>query len=138
MTVDEAVKKITDLKHSINVDNISLTINITVSKTPQIINTNAKIKFIEEVLKMLEDETGITVYQIKQQNRKREIAEVRQILFYILRYSRFGFGVSELGRFFERDHTTIVHSVKCVNNLMATDYEYKQYVEKLIFKASIL
>lgn len=138
MTVDEAVIRLNELRDTMVVDGIYLTVNIHVSKSLKETSSNSKIKFIEDVLSIIENEFGITVAQIKSNSRSRPIVEARHIFYYMLKNSRYEMGLTELGSVFNRAHSSVLHGIKTVNNLIDFNKEFRQNIEKLMFKMSIL
>jgi len=67
--------------------------------------------------------------QIK--TRKREIKDVRQIIHYFCKeYSKASLATigREIGG---KDHATVLHSCKTVNNLKDTDAEYRRNIEEI-------
>ncbi len=56
---------------------------------------------------------GIEEVQLKSQNRSKNIAEPRQVAMYLTR-TMLKMSLPDIGRFFERDHGTVSHSVKKV------------------------
>jgi chromosomal replication initiator protein len=80
---------------------------------------------IQQVCKRFE----VTVKQMESKNRKREIVEPRQIVFYLLwRYSYSS--LKTIGRYFNRDHTTVIHGRDTVQNLIDTDDVYRQEIQR--------
>jgi chromosomal replication initiator protein len=121
-----------------NIEAISITVNVVAAKNIKYTKANTKVKFVEDILNLIEAEFGVNREQIQSQNRLRAIVEARHVLFYLMRNSRFDFGVTEIGLIFNRDHTTVIHGVKQINNLIQFNKEYRNTIEKLMFKMSIL
>lgn len=56
--------------------------------------------------------------------RKREIVQARQVSMYFLRtFTKQT--ESKIGSYFDRDHATVIHAVKTVNNLYDTDRSFR-------------
>jgi len=71
---------------------------------------------------------------IQGDSRKREIVEVRQIAHYIShkRKDKSHKSLQDIAYAIGgKDHATVLHSVKTVNNLMETDKAYKQMINKI-------
>lgn len=65
------------------------------------------------------------VLKLSTKIRIREIVELRQMFCFIAR--SIGFSLKTIGVFLgNRDHTTIVHSVKTFHNMMDTDPGYRE------------
>lgn len=74
---------------------------------------------------------GIKPESIHVKTNKRDIVMVRQITCYLQELFVLNAGVSSIARFFNQDHTTVIHSRKTVNNLIDTDDEYNKTITEL-------
>lgn len=72
----------------------------------------------------------ILMQQVKK-NRKREYVEARYIVFYIL-VKHFKWKLERTGKFYDKDHATVLYGIKTVNNLMQTNKEFRSKVSSLI------
>jgi hypothetical protein len=77
---------------------------------------------------------------IEGKGRKRELTEPRQLCYYIAN-KEYNYGPSEIAKFFggntvngTKNHATILHGIKTIQNLIDTDKNYKLLVETLIHK----
>lgn len=63
--------------------------------------------------------------------RKREVTQARQITHYFLRkYTKLSFSV--IGKYAgDKNHATVMHSIKVVNNLMSTEKAYKEIIDTI-------
>ena len=67
-------------------------------KVKKIINTTASVY-------------GISVMELLSNRRRRELSEARQAAIYLaLKHTKWGY--ADLGRFFNRDHTTVMYAEK--------------------------
>jgi len=77
------------------------------------------------------------VKNTKREVRKRHIVQARQLAMYfskkLTKASLASIG-SQIGK---RDHATVLHACKTVNNLSTTDKQFKKYVEDLTHKLSV-
>lgn len=48
---------------------------------------------------------------IRGESREREVVYVRQVAYYLLK-TKYGFSYSTIGKLFDRDHTTVIHGVR--------------------------
>ncbi|ANK79414.1 MAG: hypothetical protein TEF_00375 [Rhizobiales bacterium NRL2] len=53
---------------------------------------------------------GVDLYCMLSSRKAHDVAEARQIAAYVI-WRRLGKSMPEIGRFFDRDHTTILHAV---------------------------
>jgi chromosomal replication initiator protein len=71
------------------------------------------------------------VESLQAKTRKREIVQARQLTMYfsknLTKYSLASIG-AQVGN---KDHATVLHACKTVNNLKDTDKNFRQYVEDI-------
>ena len=79
---------------------------------------------ILEIIKEVEEITGITHEMMLQKTRKREVVEAKYIAMAAIR-ERTAFTLMEIAIAFGKDHTTVIHARKTVKNLMDTDKKFK-------------
>jgi chromosomal replication initiator protein len=73
---------------------------------------------------------GITREQLKGKRRTNSVALPRQVAMYLMR-RQTTLSLSEIGRFFDRDHTTVIHACSKIERLLAEDRTMKDTVERL-------
>ena len=99
--------------------------------TGNLVGEESKQVSIDAVQKTVCDYFGITREELVSQTRKRQIVQARQIAMYMSRnliscsLNTIG---SELGG---RDHATVMHACNTVADLIATDKQFKQYVNDI-------
>jgi len=90
-------------------------------------------EFIGKILEVVSEETEIPVLIILNPTRKREIVEARQKAMKLAKeFTSASLATigSEIG---SKDHTTVLHACKTVDNLMDTDRSYRgQYLAMYI------
>lgn len=89
---------------------------------------------IDYIQKVVSDYFQIEVNAIQSKTRKREIVQARQLAMYFSKkYTKSSLASigSQLGK---RDHATVLHACKTVDNLFSTDKTFKKYVEDLTKK----
>lgn len=74
---------------------------------------------------------GVSLRRMQSEERTHAVAEARQIAFYVI-WRRTGSSLPEIGRFFNRDHTTVLHGVKKISDLVATRREIAAIVDALM------
>jgi chromosomal replication initiator protein len=86
---------------------------------------------IEYISKVVCDYFNLTVDSLQAKTRKREIVQARQITMYfsknMTKYSLASIG-SQIGN---KDHATVLHACKTVNNLKETDKNFRLYVDEI-------
>ncbi len=86
---------------------------------------------IDSIKKTVCDYFNIAPDQLKSKTRKREIVQSRQIAMYFAKiYTKNSLASigSQIGG---KDHATVLHACKTVNNLMETDKRFKRYITEL-------
>jgi len=75
--------------------------------------------------------TSITVEQMKSKRRYRELVEARQLaMFFAKQYTKDS--LKTIGYFFGgRDHSTVIHALKTMEDLYSTDKGHKSLMDKL-------
>lgn len=83
------------------------------------------------IKKMVSKEFGITVELLESPSRKKKVAFARQIAMFIAK--RLGnYPYAQIAEAFKRDdHTTVIHAVRKVEELLKEDEELKERVEQL-------
>ena len=86
---------------------------------------------IEYISKVVCDYFNMPVETLQAKTRKREIVQARQIAMYfsksLTKYSLASIG-AQIG---SKDHATVLHACKTVNNLKDTDKNFRQFVEDI-------
>ncbi len=85
---------------------------------------------IEEIQQKVAERYGIRVSEMQSKRRERTVARPRQIAMYLAK-ALTPRSLPEIGRKFDRDHTTVIHAVKKVEEMMAEDASFREEVEGL-------
>lgn len=114
---------------------------VTIELTKEIIKNYVKttkkeisMDFINEVVS---EYFNLDIEALKSKTRKRPIVQARQIAMYFSKkYTKESLASigSNMGR---RDHSTVLHACKTVDNLSSTDKDFKKYVDELQHKLSM-
>ena len=75
---------------------------------------------IDQIIDDVSQRSGITKEKIFSRNRRKEIAAARFACMYLLRKEAF-LPLKAIGRLFDRDHTTAIHALRTVENLLDTN-----------------
>lgn len=67
---------------------------------------------------------------VKQKTRKRKISFTRQLFFYISK-QKTKFSHANIGNYLGKDHSTVTHSLRTVNNLIDSDKKIRETVNLL-------
>lgn len=86
----------------------------------------------ERVTRLVCQHLEVPFKELFKKNRKREVCLARHISMYIIRTHYPTVTLVSLGNYFcGRDHTSVVHGVQVIKNLMWSDPELKRKVEYL-------
>lgn len=87
---------------------------------------------IEEIQKRVAEHWGLRVTDMTSSRRARTVARPRQVAMYLSKHFTDR-SLPEIGRMFgNRDHTTVMHAVTRVGELMAADADFKEQVELMM------
>lgn len=108
---------------------------VTLELTQQIIekfvkNTKREVS-IDYIQKVVSDYFDMDVATLQSKTRKRHIVQARQLaMFFAKRYTKASLASigSQIGK---RDHATVLHACKTVDNLAETDKQFRKYLEDL-------
>ena len=115
-------------------------VDISIDLAKEVINkfvkNNRKEVSIDYIQKVVSDYFQMDIQTLQSKTRKRHIVQARQIAMYFAKKftkaSLASIG-SQIGR---RDHATVLHACKTVDNLSFTDKQFRKYVEDLNQKLS--
>lgn len=108
---------------------------ITLENTREILRdllrANERIVTIDEIQKKVASRYNIKVSDMSSSSRAREIARPRQLAMYLAKILTPK-SLAEIGKKFgKKDHTTVIHAVKKVEELCENDQEFNEEVELL-------
>jgi chromosomal replication initiator protein len=92
---------------------------------------------IDYIQKFVADYFGVTVDSLKAKTRKREIVVARQVaMFFAKEYTNLS--LKSIGYHFgNRDHSTVIHALTSVSDLMDTDRKFNATMQELTKKLKL-
>lgn len=96
-------------------------------------NTKREVS-IDYIQKVVSDYFQMDVDTLQSKTRKRHIVQARQLaMFFAKKFTKASLASigSQIGK---RDHATVLHACKTVDNLSTTDKQFRKYVEDLTKK----
>ena len=90
----------------------------------------------EEILEIIADECGITVGQILNKSRKREVINGRFIFCGIMN-DYFSYTLKRIGGVVGRDHTTVIHAVRKFKDRIRNEDDFRDLVNGVYNKIGI-
>lgn len=98
-------------------------------------NTKREVS-IDYIQKVVSDYFEMDVATLQSKTRKRHIVQARQLaMFFAKKFTKASLASigSQIGK---RDHATVLHACKTVDNLAETDKQFKKYIDDLTKKLS--
>jgi len=109
----------------------AITLELAKNMIDKFVKNTAKEVSIDYIQKVVCDYFDLQVETIKSKTRKREIVQARQIAMFfakkMTKNSLANIGANCGGK----DHATVLHACKTVNNLSETDKRFKKYIDDL-------
>ena len=99
-------------------------------------NTKREVS-IDYIQKVVSDYFQMDIDTLQSKTRKRHIVQARQLaMFFAKKFTKASLASigSQIGK---RDHATVLHACKTVDNLSTTDKQFRKYVEDLTKKLSV-
>jgi chromosomal replication initiator protein len=118
------------LAHS-TLANIQIDITLAEKIISRIVNITHKVNTVEKIRDVVCEYFSLTVDAISTKSRKREVVQARQIAMYLskqLTKSSLASIGSTIG---QRDHATVLHACKIVNDLMDCDKNFRSSVREI-------
>lgn len=98
------------------------------------------IKDAKKIISAVEQVLGITYLQMSGRNREQSIVDARHVCIFLIRRST-KMSLVEIGKLFNRDHTSIIHACRNIQNHLDTgDYthEYVMLVDKVLTGGALI
>lgn len=115
----------------------SITLELAKQMIDKFVKNTAREVSIDYIQKVVCDYFDLPIELLKSKTRKREIVQARQIAMYfakkMTKSSLANIGMHCGGK----DHATVLHACRTVNNLQETDKHFRKYLEDLEKKLSI-
>ena len=116
--------------HSQLLSDKEITLDMTQDVLKDMLRSYDKRTTIDEIQKKVAEYFNISVKEMQSSRRARTVARPRQIAMYLAKQltSR---SLPEIGRKFDRDHTTVMHAVRKVEELILEDASLAENVDAL-------
>ena len=115
----------------------TITLELAKHMIDKFVKSTAREVSIDYIQKVVCDYFDLPIDLMKSKTRKREVVQARQIAMYfaknMTKSSLATIGLHCGGK----DHATVLHACRTVNNLMDTDKRFKSYIDELEKKISI-
>lgn len=115
----------------------SITLDLAKQMIDKFVKNTAREVSIDYIQKVVCDYFDLPIELLKSKTRKREIVQARQIAMYfakkMTKSSLANIGLHCGGK----DHATVLHACRTVNNLQETDKHFRKYLDDLEKKLSV-
>jgi chromosomal replication initiator protein len=114
-----------------------ITINLAKDIVEKFVKNTKREVSIDYIQKVVSDYFQMDVETLQSKTRKRHIVQARQLaMFFAKKFTKASLASigSQIGK---RDHATVLHACKTVDNLSSTDKQFRKYVEDLTKKLSL-
>lgn len=124
------------MAHSTLVD-IPIDLELVEKVVGRIVNVSRKVNTVESIRDVVCEYFSLTVDAISTKSRKREVVQARQIAMYLSKQltknslSSIGLAIGQ------RDHATVLHACKIVNDLMDIDKNFRSSVNEIKEKLKV-
>ena len=114
-----------------------ITIDLAKSIVDKFVKNTKREVSIDYIQKIVSEYFQMDVSTLQSKTRKRHIVQARQLaMFFAKKYTKASLASigSQIGH---RDHATVLHACKTVDNLSFTDKQFRKYVEDLNQKLTV-
>ena len=116
----------------------AITLELAKSMIDKFVKNTTREVSIDFIQKVVSDYFDLPIDLMKSKTRKREVVQARQIAMYfsksLTKSSLANIGMHCGGK----DHATVLHACRTVNNLIDTDKKFRSYIEELEKKISVI
>lgn len=115
----------------------AITLELAKQMIDKFVKNTAREVSIDYIQKVVCDYFDLPIELLKSKTRKREVVQARQIaMFFAKRMTKSS--LANIGMHCGgKDHATVLHACKTVNNLVETDKRFRTYIDELEKKISI-
>ncbi len=114
-----------------------ITVDLARSVVEKFVKYTKREVSIDYIQKVVSDYFQMDVDTLQSKTRKRHIVQARQLaMFFAKKFTKASLASigSQIGK---RDHATVLHACKTVDNLTSTDKQFRKYVEDISKKLAI-
>jgi chromosomal replication initiator protein len=115
----------------------SITLELAKKMIDKFVKNTAREVSIDYIQKVVCDYFDLNIELLKSKTRKREVVQARQIaMFFSKKFTKSS--LANIGAHCGgKDHATVLHACKTVNNLMETDKQFRAYIDDIEKRLSL-
>lgn len=88
-------------------------------------------KIIEEILDFVAGEFGVEKEKLLSHRREKEFSGPRHVAMYVFK-EKLGLSYNQIGKIFQKDHSTVIYAVDKVRKKLGTDRSLKEQIGKML------
>jgi len=88
------------------------------------------LKTDAQIIRLVTERFNLKFGDLITQSRERDIVIPRQILMFFMKKTHKS--LKEIGRMFNRDHSTVIYSLRCIEDMMTYDNDVRFHVLELM------
>jgi chromosomal replication initiator protein len=115
----------------------AITLDLAKQMIDKFVKNTAREVSIDYIQKVVCDYFDLPIELLKSKTRKREIVQARQIAMYFAKKMTKSSLASIGAHCGGKDHATVLHACRTVNNLQETDKHFRKYLDDLEKKLSV-
>ena len=89
---------------------------------------------VDNISRLVFNYFNVPLEKIKVNNRKAQLIRAKQFTAYFLKREIYKITLEEIGKVFNRNHSTMTHSIRKIKGLIEVDKEYRTYHNELCTK----
>lgn len=87
---------------------------------------------VEKILETVSETYGVSLDDMKSSARAQNISQARNVAMYVMKKVIANITLKEIGVYFNKDHATVIHSVKRIEDTIEKDQLFKNTVNNII------
>lgn len=85
------------------------------------------------VFNVIEETTGVPIVQLRNKTRQRHVTFPRHLAMFIF-FRQLNYSCNVVGGMFNRDHTSVLHGCKAIQNRVDTEEDTRELVKAIVEK----
>jgi chromosomal replication initiation ATPase DnaA len=85
----------------------------------------------EMIITIVSQELDISRPAMMSKNRQRELVYGRHMAMKLIRDHVYGSSLKQVGEYFKRDHTTVIHASRALQDLIETDSSFSKHYRNI-------
>jgi chromosomal replication initiator protein len=95
-----------------------------------IVEKQEKVITMDVIFELVKNQFKVSIEDLKSKSRKKELIQPRQFAIYLAK-EILNIPLSNIGYYFDRDHSTVIYSINSINESLKTDKLVQDHLQKL-------